>query len=413
MKRFLSVLAVLMISLSCLTVRPAPAQAAAHWAQADANALSSALGWTVPPDLLNKPISPVAWNKLMALVVGEKEGPATYEENPRRYSLWIYTGGMSKTDTIERQHAIGGLVKLIGVIYGKQPEPVGEVRLSQLADGGQVVDWQRPLVEKAVAASLAVGYPGGEFRPTAPLLFGEAAALAARVLNRFGQAQPVPLSTGPWAPDGAIPVQPNRGGAGQLVTDVQGAQYASALPVVGAPAEGHLWVLLDVELVNQSATESLPLASGVAFSIEDGPGLLYHYEMDRAASAAVGSPFAAPEGVLWPGQSMQGKVAFAVPVGTKGFWSRVDHRLGLAKGKDAKWNGSARVLVGDLPGPERVFAGGASATGDVFRVAGVYATRPEAEAVTAKARARQIPAWIEVQPDGRYAAVVGFRFFEQ
>lgn|GEM_PF-5751942 len=453
MKRFLSLMLVLTLGIA-VWVRPTPVAADSHWALKTAETLAERIGWKVPADL-NAPMSPAAWNELLGLVVGAKPGPATYEQDQASYWLWSYTGALSNGPTIERQHALGGMVKMIHAFYTQKIEQPRSASMSMLKDASQVVDWQRPLLEMAFGSFLLHGYPDGTLRPTAPLLNCEAAVLAERILGRFGRGtgkltfteptkkleiQPVPgpivivvdgpdkvmidpssvvmsgpvaipKSTGPWAPDGKIPMTPNRGGAGALMMNVLGAQYASALPSVGTPAQGHLWVLLDLELINESKTESMSLATGVAFSIEDGPELLYHYDMDRTASAAIGSPFASQEGVLGPGQSLRGKAAFSVPVGTKGFWYRIDYRLGQSKEKAAHWSGMSRGLVGDLPGPERVFPSGTSPKTDTYRAAGVYATQPEAEAVTAKARARQIPAWIEAQPDGRYAAMVGFLFF--
>lgn len=402
-------------------VPAAPAAAAApHWAQPAADLMQAKTGWQAPPDL-EQPIPPAEWNRLVVRITGGEPGPAPHETDARRYWLWAYTGGMSDGPTIARQDAIGGLMKILNFVYQVDLNGPLPAALETFGDGKAVSDRQQHLVAFAVAQGLVAGFPGWELRPESPLTYGEAAVLAERVLQRYGVAQapavPEPLP-GNWAgapvrPDGIISAGDPGGSGGQTAVRSHGAAHASALPRVGPAPAGHLWVLLDVEVTSQSETETLPLATGLRFGLEDPQQMLFRYEMDPAASAAVGSPFVGEGEVLAPGQSLRGLVAFAVPVGTKCIWYHVESALGLGKGKPG-FNSGTRSEIGDLPGPERVYPYNRSSREmSAVRVQGVYATAPEAAVITAGARARGIPAWIEAEPDGGYAAIVGFLYFEQ
>jgi hypothetical protein len=178
---------------------------------------------------------------------------------------------------------------------------------------------------------------------------------------------------------------------------------------VGVPAPGHLWVLVDVQVTNLSAA-SLPLPDGLRFSLADSLQVLYNYPVDVRASDAVGSPFTAGLDALGARRTLRGFVVFGVPVGTPNLWYMVESRAGQSPGKETP-SSAHRGPIGDLPGPERIFPHGAGPRAGIAQLQGVYGHAADAVAVVAAARKRGIPGWVEAGPDGRYAAIVGFRYF--
>lgn len=401
---------------------PQAALAEVHWARPSADALAGRVAWDVPADL-NRPVTVAEWNSLVAAVFRQKPGKATYEESPDQYNLWIYTGGLATGDYMVREDAIGGLIKLLNVFYrtahDKVPHSEG---LTRFGDAASLSSHQRVLVGAAAVWGLVGGYPDGTVRPRSLLTVGEAVVLAERVLLQidsvtapdpfadipgplgFGNALPQPAA---FRPDYRIGGG-SKGGAGGLYLVVHGAATAFSLPGAGTAAPGHTWLLLDAELVNKA---DAPLTL-TRWGLEDGAQLLYRYEMDRTATAELGSPLADPKAVLEPGKRMRGLVVFQVPLGTKGVWYHLQTAVGRSKDPDNPYNGGQRWLVGDVPGPERVFPD-SGRDGSVYQVEGLYLTQPEAERVTTRARAQGHTAWIEAEADGQYAAVVDFTFFQK
>lgn len=440
----------------------APNTPAAHWALPVAQRLAQSLGWQAPANL-DAPIPPAEWELLLVRTLGlDRSGIAPGGADYLHLLLTAKAQMDPAAGQVSRQTAVSGLMHVLYSFYGHNlmasPHLLGEFR-----DAAAVGSLHAPFLAEAVAAGWLGGFPDGTLRPTAPLSYGEAASLAERVLARYGTTTPnrdVPTAPPPPPlpkppPPGPLPPSPPRapqppappsgahpyprgfgqglvlpftpggiisggapwGAAGQTGLTVHGAAWAAALPVIGPAPDGHLWVVVDLQVENRSGAESLPLTTGLRFSLEDPPQLLFHYEMDAAATRALASPFADPAASLAPSQSARGLVAFAVPTGTRGIWYMVQSALGKDKEKAKAgdiWNSAMRGPLGDLLGPERVYAAetipGVETT---HRVAGVYKSMAEAAAVTSAARAWGIFGWVAVLPDGRYAAVVNFLYFEE
>lgn len=418
----------LLLALLPVLLLPAVAVAdlSAHWALPAARSLESRLGWASPADL-DRTISPSEWNRLIARVLDKPAGAVPPEQDLTGYWVWAYTGGMSTGETIARQDAIGGMMKLMNGFFQYPFDYSREQELERFADRKELADHQRSLVAEAVAAGLVGGYPDRTLRPTVPLTNGEALVLAERFWLAVQQhAAPKPYE-GIAPPAGfgsglkpALTFEVDRvissgaplSGAGDIYLVLHGAAEVAAIPGVGPAPDGHLWVLVDAEVTSRSEHYTLQAATQLDFALEDGPQLLFRYELNRAAAAALDSPFAAPTATLAPGGSLRGLAVFAVPVGTKGLWHHLQSAVGPAKDPSSPWNGGQRSLLGDLAGPERVWPYGLH-DGGLYRVEGIYPTAAEAGKVTARLREMGYTAWIGAEPDGRYAAVVNFRYFER
>lgn len=214
----------------------------------------------------------------------------------------------------------------------------------------------------------------------------------------------------PFTPEGTLSTGAPGNQAGSSRVIVHGAAYAPALPGVGVPAPGHLWVLVDVQVTNLSAA-SLPLPDGLRFSLADSLQVLYNYPADVRASDAVGSPFTAGLDALGARRTLRGFVVFAVPVGTPNLWYMVESRAGQSPDKAKVYSSAHRGPIGDLTGSERIFPRGTGPRAGIAQLQGVYGPVADAVAVVAAARKRGIPGWVEAGPDGRYAAIVGLRYF--
>lgn len=412
--------------------------ASTHWAAAAARSLAQRLAeqplpglapWFPPADL-DAPVTAEQWNDLLARIFGVQPGPEPATGDRYRYWVYTYTVGLADLPAggISRQNAIGGMVKLLSVDDSVNHDKFSREVLQRFPDQGEIADYQTSLLAAAVQLGLVSGTPTGALEPLSPLTWGQAVTLSDRLigLRGVGPSKEVGL---PWAgsapapagfakglkpqftPDGLLNPGSGTGGMGDVAVTVHGTASAASLPRVGPAPAGHHWLVLDLEVINRG-TSRLVLTRQLRLSLEDPLQVLYQQPVDVGASLALASPFADGQAVLPTGHTVRGLVAFAVPIGTKGVWYRIDGALAKPKDATFPWTSTLRGAIGDLPGPERVYPFGAGTHDGRARVAGRYATLAEAAAVAEKARAMGIPGWVNGDPDGGYAAVAGFLFFE-
>ncbi|MFZ5816138.1 MAG: S-layer homology domain-containing protein [Bacillota bacterium] len=361
----------LLIALLTALLPPPPAAAGetGHWAAPHVARVNQALGWT-PPGELDTPIPALEWNRLVALLAGEPPGDADPNTHPRQHWVWMYTGGMAREQTVlRREDAIGGLMKLVSILYQEKGFAAEPAVLNPFTDGPKVADHQQVLLAGAVQLGLVTGYPGNLLQPSRPLTYAEGVTLIARLLERYGDpaspvTEPAPRSRFPQprgfavGTDLDLPVENvihagwPVGTAGTAWWVINGAAYAAELPGAGEAPEGKLWVVVDVEMYNWDFPEMVIAPDALRFTLDHKTEGLVEYRVDEAASTALGSPFGKETVVLKQGESLRGFVVFAVPAGTRSIWMQCDSKLGLGPGKTG-WNGMSRTPLGDLPALEQ------------------------------------------------------------
>lgn len=244
----------------------------------------------VPPAQYGRAVTPAEWNTMVAALFGAPAGEAKDPNDPR-FQVWMYTGGLARGEAIEREWAVGGLIKLLSV-HGEVdlsniPGSFDGQQLGRFRDEKAVGDMNHGLWAVAVSLGLVEGYPDRSLRAGQPLTVAEAAALLRRTREWLLRVEkPEVVLDLPLGPEPGVPG----------VTSSRLGGMSPAGPLSFAVGEGEIHVLdstrgrilqyrnnkqlvriVDVPFLTGEAPGSLLFDGGLLY-VRDGQ---LEYEIDR------------------------------------------------------------------------------------------------------------------------------------
>lgn len=131
-------------------------------------------------DKLDEPVKAQNWAVLLKMTLN-------LPENITDQLLKMYVYGLTEEQTINRENAVGGLVKLLTLDYISGSTTVEELEGSKkLTDLSRISDKQSVLVRIAYREGILDGTVKDKFRPKDALTNGEAVSMLHRVIKRYG-----------------------------------------------------------------------------------------------------------------------------------------------------------------------------------------------------------------------------------
>lgn len=148
-----------------------------HWATESVEFIES-IGYTDIPESYNTPLTTDQWEMMVNLVFE----PALKERND--YNTWLYNYTHLTDGNVQREWAIGGIVKLLtmankapsNVIYNQTEEYI-------FSDFKQASDKNQGLIYIAYDLGIVKGYTDGTFGPQKEMTFAEGAVFLHRTYN--------------------------------------------------------------------------------------------------------------------------------------------------------------------------------------------------------------------------------------